>query len=201
MLVTVQGLEHYQGVDNPSVEWGDVVDNAREVQDQQVLAPVLGIAVTMAYDGGSEDEALRLADEYEATVIDTYRTWFLPWVTGPLAQLGDVDRVEALLQGSPETGSHAKVGRARSEGHLAEARGDLDAAGEQFLRAVAIAEDFGRSTDATLARIDAARVLTDARLAPTIAAARSEAERMGAHRLLAQLDEIEGLARSQAAGA
>lgn len=86
-------------------------------------------------------------------------------------------------------------------GHLAEARGDLEKAVEYFLEAVAVAEDFGRTTDATLARMDAARVLSDDRLGPTIDAAREQAKRMGADRLLAQLDEIEGVSASEAAGA
>ncbi|GMQ84956.1 MAG: hypothetical protein BMS9Abin07_0521 [Acidimicrobiia bacterium] len=194
-------IEHYRGVDKPSIRWADLVDNGREVKDQQVLAPLIGIAVTMAYDAGDDAEALRLADEYDRTAVDIYRTWFLPWVTGPMAQLGDIDRIGALLEGSPAIGSHAKVGRARSEGHLAEARSDLDEAAERFLAAVAIADGFGRTVDATFARIDAARVLSDNRLEATIAAARSEAERMGAGRLLTQLDEIGGISPSQAARA
>ncbi len=194
-------IQHYQGVEHPAVDWADVVDNAREVQDQQVIAPIIGIAVTMAYDAGDEAGATRLADEYNQTATDVYRTWFLPWATGPLAQLGDSDRISTLLEGSPVIGSHAKVGRARAEGHLAQAGGDLDQAGRRFLDAVAIADEFGRTVDATLARIDAARVLTDDRLAPTIEAARKEAQRMGASRLLAQLDEIEGITSSEATGA
>ena len=194
-------VEHYQGVESPSVDWSDLLDWAREVQDQQVLSPVVGMAVTMAYDADDKAQAVRLADEFNDTVIDVYRTWFLPWVTGPLAQIGDVERVEALLEGSPVIGSHAKVGKARAEGHLAEARGDLDTAAEHFLDAAAIADEYRRPFDATLARIDAARVLSDDRLAQTIATARREAERMGANRLLDQLDETEGIERSEAAGA
>ena len=195
-------IEHYQGVEHPSVRWVELIEHAREVQDQQVLSPVLAIAVMMAYDAGNQTDAVRLADEYHAAAIDLYRTWFLPWVTGPLARIGDVDRIEALLEGSPVNGSHAKVGRDRAEGHLAEARGDHGAAADRFFDAVATAGQFGRPLDAALARIDAARVLTnDDRFDDTVAAAREEAERMGADRLLAQLDEIEGHGRSQAAGA
>ena len=194
-------VEHYQGVENPSVDWSDLLDWAREVQDQQVLSPVLGMAVTMAHDAGDNAETVNLAHEYRDSATDVYRTWFLPWVTGPLAQLGDVDRIEALLEGSPVIGSHAKVGKARAEGHLAEARGDLDTAAERFLDAVAIADEYRRPFDATLARIEAARVVSDDRLGPIIAAARAEASRMGANRLLDEMDQIEGIAPSEAAGA
>jgi class 3 adenylate cyclase/tetratricopeptide (TPR) repeat protein len=194
-------IQHYQGVDNPSVDWGDLIDNAREVQDQQVLAPVIAIAVTMAYDAGDEAEAIRLADEYNDTAIDVYRTWFLPWVTGPLARIGDVDRIGALIEGSAVIGSHAKVGKARAEGHLAEARGDFNGAAARFLDAIAVADEYRRPLDATLARIDAARVLSDDRLDEVIVEARQEAERMGANRLLDELDEIEGIEQSEAAGA
>jgi hypothetical protein len=183
------------------VDWADLIDSARDVQDQQVLAPVIGFAVTMAYDAGDEAEAVRLADEYNDTAIDVYRTWFLPWVTGPLARIGDVDRIRALLEGAAVIGSHAKVGRARAEGHLAEARGDLDGAAERFREAIAVADEYRRPLDATLARIDAARVLGDERFDNAVAAARGEAERMGANRLLDQLDEIEGIERSEAARA
>ena len=144
---------------------------------------------------------MRLADEYSSATIDVYRTWFLPWMSGPLAQLGEVDRIEALLQGAAVLGSHAKVGRARAEGHLAEARGDLDEAAEQYLRAVAIADEYRRPVDAAMARIDAARVLSDDRREAVVAAARDEAERIGANRLLGQLDEIEGISAEEAAGA
>jgi class 3 adenylate cyclase/tetratricopeptide (TPR) repeat protein len=194
-------VEHYQGVENPSVNWSDLLDWAREVQDQQVLSPVIGMAVTMAHDAGDDAEALRLADEYNDTATDVYRTWFLPWVTGPLARLGDAGRIGALLEGSAVIGSHAKVGKARAEGHLAEARGDLDTAAERFLNAVAIADEYRRPLDATLARIDAARVLSDDRLDEVIVEARQEANRMGASRLLDELDKIEGIAPSEAAGA
>ncbi len=194
-------LEHYQGVEPPSVDWNDLLEGARGIQDQQVLAPVVGFAVTLAYDAGDQARALALADEYNQTTIDVYRTWFLPWVTGPLAQLGDGERIAALLEGSPVNGSHAMVGRARAEGHLADARGDLEAAAERYLEAVAIAEEYRRPLDATLARVDAARVLTDDRLEDVIVAAREQARRMGAGRLLAELDRIEGVAAEEAAGA
>ncbi len=194
-------IEHYQGVDTSSIAWADLVDAGREVKDLQVLAPVLGIAVTMASDAGDVDRALQFADEFRDEVTEVFRTAWLPWATGPLAELGDADRIQALLEGAPGIGSHARVGRARGEGHLAVARGDHELAADRFLEAVAIAEEFGRTTDATLARIDAARVLSDDRLAPTIAVARREAERMGANRLLDQLDEIEGIAGAEAAGA
>jgi len=195
-------IEHYRGVAEPTVQWTDLLETAREIKDQQVLAPVIGVAATIAYDSGDETGSIAFADEYDEAAIDVYRTWFLPWVTGPLARMGDAGRIEALLVGSPVIGSHAQVSRARAEGHLAEARGDREAAAERFLAAVAIADEFRRSLDSTLARIDAARVLDDNDLRDeVVVAARQDAARMGANRLLAQLDEIEGLSIENAAGA
>ena len=194
-------IEHYQGVDTARADWAELLEHGREIRDLQVLAPLLAVAVTMAFDEGDIADAIAMTDEFGDTATEVFRTIWMPWATGPLARLEDIDRIEMLLEGSPAIGSAATVGRARAEGHLAEARGDLEKAVEYFLEAVAVAEDFGRTTDATLARIDAARVLSDNRLGPTIAAAREQAERMGADRLLAQLDEIEGVSGSEAARA
>jgi class 3 adenylate cyclase/tetratricopeptide (TPR) repeat protein len=194
-------IEHYRGIESARGDWFDLLDNGREIRDLQILAPLLSVSVTMALDAGDTAEAIALADEFADTATEVFRTIWLPWATEPLARLGDTARIEALLEGSPAIGSSARVSRERSEGHLAEARGDLDEAAEHYLEAVAIAEEFGRSADGTLARIDAARVLSDDRLGPIVAAARAEAEQMGATRLLAQLDEIEGIAAQEAAGA
>jgi len=195
-------IEHYRRAANQTTVWAVLVETAREIKDQQVLSPVLGMATTIAHDSGDEAGVIAFADEYQSGTIDVYRTWFLPWVTGPLARLGDADRIERLLDGTAVIGSHARVGKARAEGHLAEARGDTEAAAERFLAAVAIAADFRRPVDAMLARIDAARVLgADPRAVAVAAEARQAAERMGAHRLLAELDDIEGRSSERAAGA
>lgn len=193
-------IEHYRGIETARRDWMETVVEARKIRDQQVLAPELGVAVTMAYDHGDLAAVTDLADEFGASVTEVFRTVWGQWVTAPLARLGDADRIEALLEGSPRIGTASRVARARSEGHLAEARGELDEAADRFLEATAIADEFGRPLDGTLARIDAARVLSDDRAGEIIAAARTEAERMGATRLLEQLDELEGTASAEAAG-
>ncbi len=194
-------IQFYQGAEEEA--WDalhSILDEAREIRDQQVLTPILGLAVTMAPDAGDVDGALQLADEYNSTAIDVYRAWFLPWVTEPLARLGDADRVASLLDGSPAHGSHGRVGRARSEGHLAVARGDTGEAIDRFLEAAEVADHYGRIFDAALSRIDAARVLAgDERLDDTVAAARRDATQMGAAKLLGQIDEIEGISKAGAA--
>jgi class 3 adenylate cyclase/tetratricopeptide (TPR) repeat protein len=194
-------IEHYRGIETARRDWMDLLEGGREIRDLQVLAPLLGVAVTMAYDDGDVAAVSALADEFGETATEVFRTVWGQWVTGPLARLGDADRIEGLLEGSPAIGSAGRVGRARSEGHLAEARRDLDAAAERYLEAIAIADEFGRPLDGTLARIDAARVLSDERADVIVAAARAEAERMGATRLLDELDGVEGSASAEAAGA
>ena len=77
-------IEHYQGVDNPTVDW------ARPRRQRQGGPGPAGAGPGDRHRGDhgtrrrrNDAEALLLADEYNDTAIDIYRTWFLPWVTGP----------------------------------------------------------------------------------------------------------------------
>jgi len=194
-------IRFYRGAD-VAAEAAESLERAREIQDQQVLAPVLALAVSVAFDGGDIETTLLLADEYDSAAIDVYRTGFLPWVTGPLAALRDSDRIAALLEGSPSIGSHTRVSRARARGHLALAKGEVHEAVLHFLDAAAIADSFDRLFDGTLARNEAAALLVgDERFEETVEKARRGAEALGATKLLAHLDEIEGIATNEAAGA
>lgn len=183
--------------------WEDQLEFAREVQDQQVLTPTLALGVSIWAAAGDTETAIELADEFHSSSFGPYRDALLPHVTAPLAAIGDVERLTELVSGHPESGSAAVVGRARAEGHLALAQSDLDQASARFDEAISVAYEFDRTYDAVLARIDLAGALdpADERFEAVITEARRGAEKIGASRLLARLDEIEGITPAEAARA
>ncbi len=208
---TIRGwVRYYRGhADETRALWADIIERCREIRDQQVLVPVLAFAVTLAMDAGNASEVRTLADEYDGIATGAFRAAFMPWVTEPLAALGDEERLASLLEG-PQTrldatwklGTVAEISLARVQGHTAAVRGDTSAAGERFAHAVDVADASGNVLRATLARLDAARLMgeSDDRDA-MIRVARRDAESMGATKLLADLDEIEGIAPEEAAEA
>ncbi len=183
--------------------WTEQLEFGREVKDQQVIAPTLALGVSIWASYSDVTTALELADEFESSAFGFYREAFLPYVTGPLAEMGERDRIASLLRGTPIPGSQAEVGRARAEGHLAVAQGKTDLAIERFVEGISVCDEFDRFYDGVEARIDLARTLdvTDPRFDNIVAEGRRGAGKMGATRLLDRLDEIEGIAPEEAARA
>ncbi len=180
--------------------WASRIEFGREVKDQQVLAPVLAIGATVWWAAGDSSRALALADEFADSATGHVRDVFLPFVTHPLAAMGETDRIARMLETASGSGSQALLGRKRAEGHLAVSRGDLATAAMLFDEAVAVCDEYDREYEGVIARIDLATALDEAdpRFAEVVAAARMGAERLGALRLLDQLDDIEGIATDEA---
>ncbi len=208
---TIKGWVRYyrSHEDETRTMWDDIIERSREIRDQQVLVPVLAFAVTLAHDAGHGNKALALADEYNDIATGAFRVAFMPWVTEPLAALGDEERLASLLDEGPiglglpgGLGIFGEIGLARARGHAAAVHGDRADAIERFLAAAAMADASNHMLSATLARIDAARVLAESEDRDAmIRDARRDAESMGATKLLGDLDEIEGIAHEAAAEA
>jgi class 3 adenylate cyclase/tetratricopeptide (TPR) repeat protein len=174
------------------------LDAAREVKDQQMLAPALAFSIVVASDAERTDEAQRLIDEYEAATADAFA--FRAVTIGDIARivvnLSGPARLEGLIAGIRSVGVSATVSLARVRGSVAAARGDLEVAVSEFLHAADTAEGAGARFRTTLAQIAAGRCLVEAGRAeeagPLLGAAREAAGEMGATKLLDEVDVIEG---------
>ncbi len=178
--------------------FGPVLQSAREIEDQQVLAPALSFAVTLAHDAGDGPSVLALAGEYESATADApaFRSYFLADVAEALASAGHLDLLERLVLNSRPKGVLGEVQVARSRGLLELCRGNLDKAVEHFAAAVTLAEPAGRVLDGVLARIGEARAQADLGMdeesSLLLVDARRSAESMGATKLIAHINEIGG---------
>jgi class 3 adenylate cyclase/tetratricopeptide (TPR) repeat protein len=176
----------------------DTLEAAREIKDQQSLAPALAFSIVVAFDAGRTDEARRLIDEYEAATADApaYRAATIGDIARIVVDLSGPARLEGLVTGIREIGVRGTASLALAKGHVAAANGRLEAAVSEFVRSADTAERSGAGFRAVLARIAAAEHLVETgqvdEAGPLLDAARTAAESMGATKLLAEIDVIEG---------
>jgi class 3 adenylate cyclase/tetratricopeptide (TPR) repeat protein len=187
----------YRGREPEAVEISTpLLRAARQIKDQQVLAPVLSFAVTLAHDAGNRDYALELVEEYERATADAlaFRSFHLADVTAALAAYGETDWLERLVVNSPPVGALGEVQTARARGHLEMARGRSSKAVAEFRRAVELSEGCGRVLDSTMAMIEGATALLAAgsaeEAADLLEQARGRATAMEAAKLLARIDAL-----------
>ena len=175
----------------------DALDAAREVKDQQTLAPALAFSIVVASDAGRLDEARRLIDEYETATADApaFRAVTIGDIGRIVGDLYGPERLEQLIAGIREVGLNATASIARARGEVAAAREQMEVAVSEFLRSAATAERAGARFRATLARIAAGRCLVDAGrevdAESVLADARMVAEEIGATKLVDEIDAIE----------
>lgn len=173
-----------------------LLESAREIEDQQVLAPALAFAVALAHDAGDGDTVLALSKEFERATADApaFRSYFLADVTASLVTSGELELLERLVGTSSGVGTLGAVQVARGRGHLELARGDATRAAAEFARAVDLADDAGRVVDATMARIEQARALvatgTIEEVATLLDEARSATDAMGATKLTELIEAV-----------
>ena len=185
-------------------EWDEHIAFATGTGEQQTLGPTLALGVTVFAPSADTSRMLTLADRFGSDAIGIHRDMFIPYVTGPLASLGETQRISALIDGSERgTGSLPEAGIARALGHMSVARGEPDEAANHFATAVTICDRYDQTYVGLEARVDLAAVVDqgDQRFSEIVEAARSTASRIGATRLLHQLDDIEGLEEAERARA
>lgn len=185
----------------------EMLPAARDIKDQQLLAPTLSGAISVAFADGDVAQARQLINEYEEVTSDApgFRSITIGEVAEPLAAMGLSEQLERLIDGAREMGMSGAVGLALARGHLASAKGDVTAAVREFTDAAHRAEAAGARLPTAVARIGAGRCLVEGgrleEARPLLAAARADAEAMGAVRLLAEVDAIEGRADGDVARA
>ncbi len=182
-----------------------LLKTAREIGDQQVIAPVLAFAATLAADSGDCSAVIDLSREYDTTTADNpgMRSYHVAMVTGALGACGELGVLRRIVRSTRPVGALGDVQLARARGHLAAANGDWQEAADCFEQAIVRAEQAGRYLDGTLARLERAGVLGAAGIYDDIKVlldeARGRAERMGAAKISAWIDDVAG--EHEAAGA
>lgn len=188
-----------------------VLKAAYEIGDQQVLAPVLAFAATLAGDADDHRGVVDFGEEYDRSTVDNpgMRSYNLAAVTGVLAEFGEIELLSRLVGSTQPVGALGEVQVARAKGHLAAARGDWAVAAEHAGRSIALAESAGRVVDGTLARIERARALTAAGATEEAADIREVsqlldeatviAREMGAAKILGWIGDIEESAAAEEA--
>lgn len=182
-----------------------VLEAAREIGDQQVIAPVLAFAATLAADVGDRSAVIDMSQQYDRSTADNpgMRSYYLAMVSGALWERGEVGLLRQIVRSTPPVGALGGVQVARARGHLAAAEGDWAAAAGHFGQAIERAEEAGRYLDGTLARIELAKTLGAAGRFDDVPLlldeAGSRAGRMGATKLLGLIENL--AAAEEAAGA
>jgi class 3 adenylate cyclase/tetratricopeptide (TPR) repeat protein len=176
--------------------FGPVLAAAREIKDQQVLAPALSFAVELAHDAGDDAAVLALSEEYDRATADApaFRGYSVAAVAAALAGTGHHDFLNRLVRSTRPVGAAGEVQVALSRGVLEFSRGEMDNAVDHFASAVTFAEKAGRAVDVVLAQIGQARALLalgrDDEALGLLAIAHARAESMGATKLISQIDEL-----------
>jgi class 3 adenylate cyclase/tetratricopeptide (TPR) repeat protein len=185
----------------------DTLGAARNIKDQQFLAPALAFSIMVAGDDEDTGEVRRLIDEYEAATAHApaFRAMTVGNIAKTVVAVGSPERLERLIAGTSEMGVAATVSLAQAKGHIAWASGRLEVAVAEFLRSTDVAEQAGARFYATVGKVAASRCLIEAgRVAearPLLDAARVAAGEMGAARLFDEIRAIEGEASEGVAGA
>ena len=120
-------------------EAGEVVASllpvARQIEDLQVLAPALMVAVVAHSAAGDDAAMLAHATEFDSTTAEgpsEYRETYLPEVVRALLAAGEIDAAADIVGDRPVHVRRTMLSVATSRALLAEADGDLDAAERGF---------------------------------------------------------------------
>jgi class 3 adenylate cyclase/tetratricopeptide (TPR) repeat protein len=108
---------------------------ARQIEDLQVLAPALVVAVVAHAAAGDPPAAAALAEEFDLATADgptEYRELYLPEVVRALIGAGEAGLAAHIVGDRPVHVRRTRLAVTSSNAMLAEARSDLDTAVERF---------------------------------------------------------------------
>ena len=190
-------VTHREG--DPVRAWAmfaDVLDATRALKDPQALVLSVAAGAGMALDAGESDAAKELIDEFARALggHPIYLSLGLSWTTEPMAKLGMVDELEALLAraGRPYPWIDAEL-RA-TEARIAAAHMRHAEALELIGPLIAAADERGLKLPATTARLDAAEyalaVGNQAKADDLLDEAETGARSMGAGLYLSRIDDL-----------
>ena len=151
-IATVAGLYRarvlaHRGDTATTVELAEVfTPAARRIEDLQVLAPALVVAIVAHAAAGDQTQALALADEFDAATAagpTEYRELYLPEVVRVLIAAGEPDLAERIVGDRPVHVRRTRLAMMSSRALLAEARGDAKTTSAGFREAASGWEAWG----------------------------------------------------------
>jgi hypothetical protein len=189
----------------PDDEWQQRLDEARQIEDPQVLVPLLEISIACSEAAGDGPTTDALIGEWAASgrANPGFLGGSLPAVARTMIARGKIEELKdliavAIVPDSP----FPKAQKSRVDGLVLEAEGRHLEAIEAIKPVWEVGEPLGHAVWPVMAKIDAARNAIaaglDSQAAEWIEEAKSGARRLESPRLLA---EIEGLQEATAAAA
>jgi hypothetical protein len=142
---------------------GSFTPTARQIEDLQVLAPALAVAIVAHGTAGDRPTATALAEEFDAATADgptEYRELYLPEIVRVLLASGELELAERIVGERAVHVRRTKLAVDSSRAALAEARGDLDEAADGHAATVKGWEAWGGRFEAGHALAGLGRVLT-----------------------------------------
>jgi tetratricopeptide (TPR) repeat protein len=186
--------------------WVDVLEQSRRGKDAQGLFPSLALGAVIWEATGEIAEARQMAEELAEISYDNpvFLAQHLMTVAESMVSMGMEDQVEELARIARPNSEWmvAQVGGARA--CVAEARGDYDEALALYQSVVEVGAPLEQRYWVAYARIGGARCLAAMgrhdEVSEELGLARSDAEYMGARRLLNEIREIEEPGREAVEG-
>ena len=177
--------------------WPQALKEARKIQDAQGLFPALAIGVSIWEAAGETAEARHMANELAQIGVENpvFLAIHVPWAAAAMISLGMADQLERMARIAKPNSDWmaAQLGGVRAL--VDESRDEYEAALTLHRSMIDIGIPLGQRFSVTGARVGAGRcLLALGRLeeaAVELAAARSDAEMMGARRLLDEIDALE----------
>ena len=184
----------------------EALESARAIEDPQALLPCLGILIGCSDLAGDEARALALSRELSQIAPEhpVFLPGLLTYVAPVMQKHGMATELESMIEAAKPLGRGPAADLEAARGILAELRGTPSEAFDRLNSAIATYDEIANRFSATMARIDAARVAgllgKDSDRAALLESAKSDAERMGARRLLDLMASLSADGRKAAAG-
>jgi tetratricopeptide (TPR) repeat protein len=177
--------------------WTEAMEQVRKIEDAQGLFPALAGGIAIWEAAGEAAEARRMAHELAEISIDNpvFLATHLPVAAGAIVSLGMSEQLERLVRVAKPISDWmvAQVGGAKAL--VSETRGEHKEAYALYQSIIDAGLPRGQRFWVTGARIGVGRCLMalgrESKAAEELGVARSDAEAMGARRLLDLIDELE----------
>ena len=176
--------------------WVEVLEQSRRGKDAQGLFPSLAMGIMIWEANGEVAEARAMAEELAEISVDNpvFLAQHLATAAEPMVSMGMEDQVEQLARMARPNSDWMIAQIKGAQAWVAEARGNHEEALDLYRTVIDVGVPLEQRFWTTLARIGLARCLAalgrDEEASLELDLARSDAEYMGAVRLLDEIEEI-----------
>jgi len=178
---------------------------AREIQDPQVLIPVLSFLIMCSDRAGDSRRVRELAPEFSSVSRQhpVFLAGSIEMVAQAMRRVDLTEQLEVLVGSAKVYGRRPQTQVSFARAAAAEARGDLTESLDTLVSVIESCDDMAHRVLGTLARIDAARVAglldQDDEQSRLLDEAEQMAAGMGAQRLIDEVVEMRGKGRKATA--